>query len=114
VLLQSPVKYVTEFASNLDDKTLTQAKYFDWQTKLLLTNLVEYLEELDKNNEYTLVVNKLLKLRLAALYTENEKLQDICNERLELIGNIDRSAKERLDLINTLNDEVKRLNSKVG
>lgn len=113
VLPQNPVKYVTEFANNLDNKVLTQARYFDWQTRLLLTNLVEYLEELDKNNEYTLVVNKLLKLRLTALYKENEKLRDICNERLELIDYIDRSAKERLDLINMLNDEVKRLNSKV-
>ena len=114
VLQQNPVEYVTEFANNLDYKTLTQAKYFDWQTKILLTNLVDYLEELEENHDYILVINKLLKLRLTTLDSENEKLQNICKERLELIGNLERSAKERLELINTLNDELKRLNSKIG
>jgi len=114
VLQQNPVEYITEFANNLDVMTLTHAKYFDWQIKILLTNLVEYLKKLEKNNEHTLVIDKLLTLRLTTLDLENEKLQKVCKERLELIGNLEKSAKERLELINTLNDELKRLNSKVG
>lgn len=50
--------------------------------------------------------NRELQARLIQLEDENTRLQEVCDERFLVIEELDKAAKERLELINTLSNEL--------
>ena len=45
------------------------------------------------------------------LFEQNDRLNDECKKRMKVITELKDTAEERLNLINTLNEEIKRLRS---
>lgn len=104
-----PVKTVIKFTNDLDADLITKAKYFDWEVNELLSNLVDYLGEFNNNYSLTFEIIKILKLFKVSIAAQNHKLQTICDERLEVINILSKTAQERLEQIHILDTEVQRL-----
>jgi len=100
IRFDNPIDNVIKFCRALDNQVIIKARYYDWQVNVLLSNLVEYLEKLDKNNDsFMLEFNKVLKLFHRLVSEQNKKLQTICDERLAVIQQLDSECQKRLEVI---------------